>query len=112
MLVIGHRGASGYVAENTLESIQKALDLNVDGIEIDVQRCASGEIVVFHDKELDRLTNHKGLIEKTNFDEEEIAVILELLVEDEDWEKVISIMQSCRFQFKVKVPYTHLSTLI
>ena len=52
MLVIGHRGASGYVTENTLESIQKALDLNVDGIEIDVQRCASGEIVVFHDKKL------------------------------------------------------------
>ena len=53
-----------------------------------------------------------ALEEKTNFEEEEIAVILELLVEDEDWEKVISIMQSCRFQFKVKVPYTDLSTLI
>ena len=53
-----------------------------------------------------------ALEEKTNFDEEEIAVILELLLEDEDWEKVISIMQSCRFQFKVKVPYTDLSTLI
>tara|TARA_B100000809_G_scaffold115943_1_gene114121 strand:+ start:7642 stop:7770 length:129 start_codon:yes stop_codon:yes gene_type:complete len=32
MLTIGHRGARGYVAENTLESIQKALDLYVDGI--------------------------------------------------------------------------------
>ena len=77
MLVIGHRGASGYVTENTLESIQKALDLNVDGIEIDVQRCASGEIVVFHDKKLDRLTNHKGLIEKTNFDELSTILIKE-----------------------------------
>ena len=38
MLTIGHRGARGYIAENTLESIQKALDLNVDGIEIDVFR--------------------------------------------------------------------------
>ena len=77
MLVIGHRGASGYVTENTLESIQKALDLNVDGIEIDVQCCASGEIVVFHDKELDRLTNNKGLIEKTNFDELSTILIKE-----------------------------------
>ena len=77
MLVIGHRGASGYVAENTLESIQKALDLNVDGVEIDVQCCASGEIVVFHDKELDRLTNKKGLIEKTNFDELSTILIKE-----------------------------------
>ena len=52
-------------------------------------------------------------LEETNiFDEEEIAVILELLVEDEDWEKVISIMQSCRFVFQVNVPYTDLSSLI
>ena len=69
MLTIGHRGALGYIAENTLESIQKALDLNVDGIEIDVVRCASGEIVVFHDKKLKRLTGHNGLIEETTFEE-------------------------------------------
>ncbi len=69
MLTIGHRGARGYIAENTLESIQKALDLNVDGIEIDVFRCASGEIVVFHDKKLKRLTGHNGFIEETTFEE-------------------------------------------
>ena len=33
---IGHRGAKGYVAENTLASFQKAIDLGVDGIELDV----------------------------------------------------------------------------
>ena len=69
MLIIGHRGARGYIAENTLESIQKALDLNVDGVEIDVYQCASGEIVVFHDSKLNRLTGNRGFIEKTNFDE-------------------------------------------
>lgn len=63
ILNIGHRGARGHIAENTLESIQKAIDLNVDGVEIDVFRCASGEIVVFHDKELSRLTNSNGFIE-------------------------------------------------
>jgi len=36
MLNIGHRGAMGHVTENTLASIQKALDLKVDAIEIDV----------------------------------------------------------------------------
>ena len=75
MITIGHRGARGYVAENTLESIQKALDLNVDGIEIDVFRCASGEIVVFHDKKLKRLTGHSGLIEETTFEELENILI-------------------------------------
>ena len=36
MLSIGHRGAKGYIAENTLESINMAIELNVDGVEIDV----------------------------------------------------------------------------
>jgi len=56
-LVIGHRGAMGYETENTIASIQKALDLKVDGIEIDVFKCKSGEVIVFHDDELDRLTD-------------------------------------------------------
>ena len=63
-LKIGHRGAKGHVAENTLESIQKALDLGVDGIEIDVHLCASGELVVFHDFTLDRITNGTGEVKK------------------------------------------------
>ncbi|WP_299396575.1 glycerophosphodiester phosphodiesterase family protein [uncultured Gelidibacter sp.] len=59
---IGHRGAKGHVAENTLESIQKALDLGVDGIEIDVHLCQTGELVVFHDFTLVRLTDGFGEI--------------------------------------------------
>lgn len=59
-LKIGHRGAKGYVAENTLESIKKALDLGVDGIEIDVHLCQTGELVVFHDFTLERLTEASG----------------------------------------------------
>lgn len=68
-LVIGHRGAKGHVAENTLESIKKAMQLGADGIEIDVFRCLSGEIVLFHDKKLDKLTNGTGLIENTSLQE-------------------------------------------
>jgi glycerophosphoryl diester phosphodiesterase len=63
-LKLGHRGAKAYVAENTLESIQKALDFKVDGIEIDVHLCSSGELVVFHDFTLDRMTNGQGEIGK------------------------------------------------
>ncbi|PKQ43682.1 glycerophosphodiester phosphodiesterase [Confluentibacter flavum] len=64
MKKIGHRGAKGHSPENTLESIKKALQLGVDGIEIDVHRCASGELVVFHDFTLDRMTNTSGEISK------------------------------------------------
>ncbi|WP_445731654.1 glycerophosphodiester phosphodiesterase [Mariniflexile sp.] len=64
ILKIGHRGAKGHLAENTLESIKKALQLGVDGIEIDVHRCASGQLVVFHDFTLDRMTNGTGEVSK------------------------------------------------
>ena len=66
MLVIGHRGAMGHETENTLASIQKAMDLGVDMIEIDVFKIKSGEIVVFHDERLERLSNAGGLIEEYN----------------------------------------------
>ena len=58
----------GHVTENTIPSIKKAIELGVDGIEIDVFRCKSGEIVVFHDKKLDRLTNSSGYIEDLSYD--------------------------------------------
>lgn len=67
-LVIGHRGARGHLAENTLASIRKAMELGVDGVEIDVFRCATGELVVFHDKTLDALTNGTGFIEQMSLD--------------------------------------------
>lgn len=67
-LVIGHRGARGHVAENTLASVKKALEMGVDGIEIDIFVCASGELVVFHDKTLDKLTDAKGYIESLAID--------------------------------------------
>ncbi len=65
-MVIGHRGAMGHETENSLPSIQKALDLGVDMIEIDVFKIASGEILVFHDERVDRLTNGGGKIEEYN----------------------------------------------
>ncbi|SKB48542.1 glycerophosphoryl diester phosphodiesterase [Salegentibacter salinarum] len=69
LLKIGHRGAKGHLAENTLESIQKALDFGVDAIEIDVHRCKTGELVVIHDFTLDRTTNGSGEIAKKSLDE-------------------------------------------
>ena len=67
-LIIGHRGAKGHIAENTLPSIAKAMELGADGVEIDVFLCLSGELVVFHDKTLDKLTDAKGYIETLTLD--------------------------------------------
>ena len=77
--IIGHRGAMGHAPENTVLSVKKALALGVDGIEIDVFRCQSGEIVVFHDKRLQKLTDGKGKIETRTWVE-----LQELLVMDRE----------------------------
>ncbi|WP_233268642.1 glycerophosphodiester phosphodiesterase family protein [Cellulophaga sp. L1A9] len=68
-LVIGHRGAMGHETENTIPSIQKALELGVDMIEIDVFKIASGEIVVFHDDVVERLTDGIGNIEEYTWEQ-------------------------------------------
>ena len=48
MQMIGHRGAAGLAPENTLAAFRKALELMVDGIEMDVLLTADGEIMVHH----------------------------------------------------------------
>lgn len=68
-LKIGHRGAKGLLAENTLESVEVALQHGVDAIEIDVHRCKSGELVVIHDFTLDRTTNGSGEVNKKTLGE-------------------------------------------
>jgi len=75
ILRIGHRGAMGHITENTVESVVKAIDLRCDMIEIDVFKIKSGELVVFHDDTLDRITNAKGSIESYTLEELEDVLI-------------------------------------
>jgi len=53
-LVLGHRGASAEAPENTLASFRRARDVGADGVELDVRRCATGEVVVIHDEDARR----------------------------------------------------------
>ena len=69
ILKIGHRGANGYAPENTLVSFQKALDMNVDGIELDVHLSVDGYLIVMHDETIDRTTNGKGFINQLTLKE-------------------------------------------
>lgn len=58
--VIGHRGACGYVPENTIVSVSKAHELGVKWVEFDVMLARCGEAIIIHDHTLDRTTNGKG----------------------------------------------------
>ncbi len=67
--IIGHRGAAGLAAENTFESFRQAQACNLNWVEFDVQRCATGEWVVIHDETLDRTTPGNGYVAKTAYSE-------------------------------------------
>ncbi|MBI2940296.1 MAG: hypothetical protein HYY04_07620 [Chloroflexi bacterium] len=61
-LVIGHRGAAGSAPENTLVSFERAMEIGVDVVELDVHRSLDNHLVVIHDHTLDRTTNGTGLV--------------------------------------------------
>ena len=57
VLVIAHRGASGYLPEHTLEAKALAYGMGADYLEQDVIASRDNELVVLHDIHLDRVTN-------------------------------------------------------
>jgi len=60
--IIGHRGAKGLAPENTLAGIKKAIEYNVDIIEIDVHISKDNVPVVIHDETVNRTTNGSGYV--------------------------------------------------
>lgn len=59
MHIIAHRGVSAHYHENTLLAFEKALDINVYGIEVDLHQ-VEDQFVIFHDFQLDRLAKARG----------------------------------------------------
>lgn len=59
-LVIAHRGGAGLWSENTLHAFERAAALGVDVIETDVRATSDGELVVFHDDNVNRTTDGAG----------------------------------------------------
>lgn len=98
MQKIGHRGAKGYVAENTLASFQKAIDLGCDGIELDVHLSLDGEIMVIHDETINRTTNGVGYVKDINTSELKQFGIPTLE------EVILLINKKCTINIEIKNP--------
>ena len=64
-----HRGASAYAPENTMSAFNMAIQLNANGIELDLRRTKDGKIVIFHDNEIDKKSNKKGKISDYTYQE-------------------------------------------
>lgn len=61
-VIYGHRGASAYAPENTLEAFEMAAQMGAAGVELDVHMTRDGELVVAHDEAVDRVAFGTGLI--------------------------------------------------
>ena len=61
-LILGHRGASGYAPENTMEAFTLAADMGADGLELDIHLTSDGHVVICHDELIDRTSNGQGSI--------------------------------------------------
>lgn len=68
-LVIAHRGGSKWAPENTMAAFAKSLKAGADGVELDIHRCKSGELVVIHDETLERTTDGSGYVKDKTWDE-------------------------------------------
>ena len=60
--LIAHRGGKHGDLENSLDAFKKAIELDYDGIECDIQPDINHELVVFHDLDLNRLGNYNKFV--------------------------------------------------
>jgi glycerophosphoryl diester phosphodiesterase len=62
VLVIAHRGASGYAPENTLAAFRKAIAMGATFIETDLQLSRDARFMAIHDDTVNRTTNGQGAV--------------------------------------------------
>ncbi|MEM8703633.1 MAG: glycerophosphodiester phosphodiesterase family protein [Pseudomonadota bacterium] len=59
-VIVCHRGACRHAPENTFASLEKAIELGADVVELDVRPSRDGVLYVLHDDTLDRTTSGSG----------------------------------------------------
>ncbi|MDX1905994.1 MAG: glycerophosphodiester phosphodiesterase family protein [Bacteroidia bacterium] len=62
VLVVAHRGDWRHAPENSLRAVRNCLSMGVDIVEIDIQMTRDSQLIVMHDKTLDRTTTGKGAV--------------------------------------------------
>ncbi|KTT80992.1 glycerophosphodiester phosphodiesterase [Mammaliicoccus sciuri] len=67
-LKVAHRGVPSLAPENTMISFKRAIEFNIDVLEIDIHRTIDGELVVIHDPTMNRTSLEKGVISKLTYE--------------------------------------------
>jgi glycerophosphoryl diester phosphodiesterase len=68
VLVVAHRADWRNAPENSIQAIQNCIDMGVDMVEIDIRVTKDNELVIIHDRTLDRTTNGEGLVKDWTLD--------------------------------------------
>jgi glycerophosphoryl diester phosphodiesterase len=68
-LIFGHRGVPEEYQENTMSGFRRAIELGLDGIELDIFLTRDKKLVVFHDINIERLTGERGLVNEMTWDQ-------------------------------------------
>ncbi len=68
-MLFGHRGYSSLQPENTLPAFQLCIEKQISGVELDVQLCKTGELVVVHDANMKRVSGRDALVGELTFEE-------------------------------------------
>ncbi|MCM4168599.1 hypothetical protein KCTC52924_02177 [Arenibacter antarcticus] len=63
VLVAAHRATNEHFPENSLAAIEESIRIGVDIVELDIRQSKDGELVIMHDRTLDRTTNSSGKVE-------------------------------------------------
>lgn len=109
LLTVAHRGFWKNTAENSLASIEAAIALGVEMVEIDTQASADGRLVVIHDETLDRTTTGTGRVSDLPFNEIRRARLkagaggTEALVTDEVVPTLDEILEVARGRIAVNI---------
>lgn len=68
-LVFAHRGFGDHAPDNSLFAVERALEAGMDGVDVDGQLTRDGEVVIFHDLSVDRLTSDTGRVQRKTLKE-------------------------------------------
>ena len=69
IFVIAHRADWRNAPENSLQGIEKAIEMKVDMVELDIQPTKDGNFICMHDDTLDRTSTGKGPVKNYTIEE-------------------------------------------
>ena len=92
--MFAHRGGSALAPENTLAAFDNGMALGADGLELDVHLSRDGEVMVHHDRLLDRTTNLRGPLAARTADElrrASVPTLAEVLARHRDARVIVEL---------------------